>query len=124
MVWCKSLCESSSISHSTLDLNEVGEFFTEKMKSKEMDVRALPYVGFEFLQHYFLSVNEKSSKVIKSQSKANKTSKFVNSYNFNSYGYSTKTYNKSDEEDKQLIFKLLTVPSNLDQIDIVWNVAL
>jgi hypothetical protein len=49
LTWCKSLCESSSISNSVLDLNEVGEFFTEKMKSKELNIKSLPLVGFEFL---------------------------------------------------------------------------
>ena len=49
LVWCKGLCESSSYSSSILDLNEVGEFFTEKMKSKELDIKTLPLVGFDFL---------------------------------------------------------------------------
>ena len=44
----------------------MGEFFTEKMKSKELDVENLLVVGFEFLQHYFLSVNEKEEKLMKS----------------------------------------------------------
>jgi hypothetical protein len=37
------------MSKSILDLNEVGEFFSDKMKSKELDLRTLPIVGFEFL---------------------------------------------------------------------------
>ena len=53
-------------------MNEVGEFFIEKMSSKELDLRNLLEVGFEFLQHYFLSVNEKSQKLIKSQKKKEK----------------------------------------------------
>jgi len=48
-----------------LDLNEVGEFFTEKMNSGVLDVRNLPNVGFEFLKHYFISANEKDSKIAK-----------------------------------------------------------
>ncbi len=43
-----------------LDLNEVGMFFTEKMTSGELDVKSLLVVGFDFLQQYFLSVNENS----------------------------------------------------------------
>jgi hypothetical protein len=42
-----------------LDLNEVGEFFTQKMQSKELDLKNLLSVGFEFLQQYFLTANEK-----------------------------------------------------------------
>ena len=86
LIWCKNLCESSSISKTILDLNEVGEFFTAKMKNGELDIRSLPIVGFEFLQHYFLTVNEKSQKLLKSSQK--KASKFVSNYNnFSTYGY-------------------------------------
>jgi hypothetical protein len=33
-----------------LDLNEVGEFFTEKMANGELDLKNLMVVGFDFLQ--------------------------------------------------------------------------
>jgi hypothetical protein len=86
LIWCKNLCESSSISKTILDLNEVGEFFTSKMKNRELDIKSLPLVGFSFLQHYFLTVNEKSQKLLKSAQK--KPSKFVSNYNnFSTYGY-------------------------------------
>ena len=66
LLWCKSSCEQSSASVIILDLNEVGEFFIDKINSKEMDISNLLMGGFEFLQHYFLSVNEKDSKLLKS----------------------------------------------------------
>ena len=31
LIWCKKSCEASSSQVTILDLNEVGEFFTEKM---------------------------------------------------------------------------------------------
>lgn len=88
LTWCKSSCEQSSGSTSILDLNEVGEFFTEKMKSKELDVRNLLVVGFDFLQHYFLSVNEKEQKLFKS-SRPQSSTKFTNlGFNYaGAYGY-------------------------------------
>lgn len=49
LTWCKSSCEQSTSTIQILDLNEVGEFFTEKMKNGELDVRNLLVVGFEFL---------------------------------------------------------------------------
>ena len=49
LTWCKGSCESSSPTTTILDLNEVGEFFTEKMTSKELDVKNLLVVGFDFL---------------------------------------------------------------------------
>jgi hypothetical protein len=35
------------------------------MQSKELDIKNLPLVGFEFLSHYFLSVNEREQNLIK-----------------------------------------------------------
>jgi hypothetical protein len=37
------------------------------MKNGSLDVKNLLLVGFDFLQQYFLSVNEQSQKLIKSQ---------------------------------------------------------
>jgi hypothetical protein len=58
LTWCKSSCEQSTTVSQILDLNEVGMFFTEKMTSGELDVKNLVIVGFDFLQQYFISVNE------------------------------------------------------------------
>lgn len=46
-----------------MDLREVGQFFTDKIAKKELDVRRLGPTGFEFLQQYFLSLNEKEGKL-------------------------------------------------------------
>lgn len=61
--WCKSSCESQTTRSAILDLREVGEFFTEKIACKELDVKNLAPVGFEFLQFYFISVNEKEGNL-------------------------------------------------------------
>lgn len=135
--WCKSSCEQSSALTTILDLNEVGEFFTQKMQSKELDVKNLLNVGFSFLQQYFLSANEKENKV-------HKVAKPVKQQKFTSMGYSTLTgsysygpqlksfYNnvnklnnpKEPEEEEPTVFKLIVSPSDLSQLDIVWNIAL
>jgi hypothetical protein len=70
LTWCKTACEESTATNPILDLNEVGEFFSEKMKNGSLDVKNLLLVGFDFLQQYFLSVNEQSQKLIKSQAPA------------------------------------------------------
>jgi hypothetical protein len=36
----------------------VGEFITKKVEAGEFDVKNLAPVGFAFLQHYFITVNE------------------------------------------------------------------
>ena len=56
--WCKSSCELSTATNQILDLNEVGQFFSEKMSDGSLDVRNMGVVGFDFLQQYFLTVNE------------------------------------------------------------------
>ena len=58
LIWCKQACESSTNTNTILNLEEVGEFYSELIKNGLLDVRTLPLVGFEFLQHYFISVNE------------------------------------------------------------------
>lgn len=64
--WCKSSCESQTAKAAIiLDLAEVGQFFTSKIANHELDVRSLPPVGFEFLQSYFVSLNEKEGNLEK-----------------------------------------------------------
>lgn len=53
---------------------QVGEFFTEKIACKELDVKGLAPVGFEFLQFYFISLNEKEGN-LQRQAAAAKTTK-------------------------------------------------
>ena len=67
LTWCKSSCEQSTSLSQILDLNEVVEFYSEKMNNGSLDVKNLLVVGFDFLQHVFISVNEHSRKLIKSQ---------------------------------------------------------
>ena len=108
-----------------LDLNEVGEFFTEKMKSKELDVKNLLVVGFDFLQHYFLSVNEKEEKLMKASKPMKKSS--VKNFNISSGGYygmlgnmygpqmKGNGNNKIQEKEEEFapVFKLVNPPSEL-----------
>ena len=65
-----------------LDLNEVGEYFSELMVDKSLDLETLPMAGFEFLSNYFISVNESQSNLIKQEAKTKKVAYYKN-YNFN-----------------------------------------
>ena len=65
LTWCKSSCESQTAKSAILDLGEVGEFFTEKIACRELDVRSLAPVGFEFLQFYFISLNEREGNLLR-----------------------------------------------------------
>jgi hypothetical protein len=66
LLWCKQSCELSTTANQILDLNDVGSFFSEKMSNGQLDVTNLVPVGFDFLQQYFLTVNESAEKLIKS----------------------------------------------------------
>lgn len=48
--WCNTACQAY-----VLDLEEVGEFFSELIKSNDLDLKLLPIVGFNFLSMYFIS---------------------------------------------------------------------
>lgn len=65
LIWCKQACESSTYAKTILNLDEVGEFYSELIKTGQLDVKTLPLVGFEFLQHYFISVNENHSNLLR-----------------------------------------------------------
>ena len=104
LTWCKSSCEQSTTVATILDLNEVGEFFTEKMQSGELDLKNLLSVGFDFLQQYFISVNEKEQKLNKIvKEKKPKYSSITYNYQMNLYGYGPmlpkKFGAKPDEDD-------------------------
>lgn len=63
-------------------MNEVGEYFSELMVDKSLDLEILPMAGFEFLSNYFISVNESQSNLIKQEAKTKKVAYYKN-YNFN-----------------------------------------
>ena len=49
LIWCKQACESSTNTKTILNLEEVGEFYSELIKNGLLDVKTMPLVGFEFL---------------------------------------------------------------------------
>ena len=55
--WCSSACKAQTALVSVLDLDEVGEFFSELIRTKSLNLKQLPVVGFEFLKMYFTSQN-------------------------------------------------------------------
>ena len=53
--WCNTACKAQTAASTVLDLEEVGEFFSELIKTKKLNLKALPNVGFQFLTSYFTS---------------------------------------------------------------------
>ena len=64
LMWCSTACKAQTALVSVLDLDEVGEFFSELIKNKSLDLAALPVVGFEFLKMYFTSQNHSEHKLL------------------------------------------------------------
>lgn len=107
-----------------LDLIEVGEFFYELISSKKLDVKTLPLVGFEFIQHYFISVNENSSNLLRVAKKEKK--KESNNYTNMVYGtwVMKNTELEKPEEDEGPQFKLIINPREMDKLDLIWELVL
>ena len=68
-----------------LDLNEVGEYFSELLTQKQLDVETLPVAGFEFLQNYFISINENNSNLLKVAPKQKKSTYTTAGVSWTSY---------------------------------------
>jgi len=101
------------------------------MKNGDLDVKNLLVVGFDFLQQYFLSVNESAQKLIKSASKKPETK--VIQYGNYSYVNTMGGYGplkplskaKSEKESQKANnFKILKHPHELEKLEIVRDIAL
>jgi hypothetical protein len=120
LTWCKQCCAETTI----LDLNEMGEYFTELMQQQQLDVATLPVVGFEFLQNYFLSVNENQSKLLRVQSQKKKSTKQTtagvtwSSYYVTSLASPAPNQEESDDDD-QPEFNVVIDPRQLEKLDLI-----
>ena len=83
--WCKKSCQDSTADIVILDLNEVGEYFSELLTQKQLDAETLPVAGFEFLQNYFISINENNSNLIKVAPKQKKSTYTTAGVSWTSY---------------------------------------
>jgi hypothetical protein len=49
LTWCKQACQATTQTSKVLDLNEVGEYLSELLQSKQLNLDTLKPAGFEFL---------------------------------------------------------------------------
>ena len=61
--WCKSACEN--LSDRVVDLNEVGEFFSEQVAQRVLNLKLMPVAGFHFIQMFFVSSNIDANHILK-----------------------------------------------------------
>mmetsp|Transcript_393 Transcript_393/g.551 ORF Transcript_393/g.551 Transcript_393/m.551 type:complete len:185 (-) Transcript_393:6462-7016(-) len=118
LTWCSTACKAQV----ALDLQLVGEFFSELISTKMLDLAALPIVGFEFLKMHFTSINIEEGKL----SKVQVPQKQKNSWSGGYYGTSFKNDDDDEEElkddDASVLIRVL--PSELINLDIMWTIAL
>jgi hypothetical protein len=123
-------------------MKEVGQFFTDKIQKKELNLKSLGPTGFDFLKQYFLSVNKTTDKIedVKPKSSGhqggyNTASAYNRNYGMTSNDYrSSYTWNNSsggsyagygnrnEKEEKKFALKVL--PSELEEKDMLWTLVL
>lgn len=139
LIWCKSSCESQTAKAAILDLGEVGEFFTHKIANKELDVKNLTTVGLEFLQLYFISVNEKEGKLERVASNQSSHGagewRSISTYQATAYSrgaahwttsHSWPSHQRAEEkkDDEVPSFLLKSLPAELSELEMLWTLVL
>jgi hypothetical protein len=122
-----------------MDFKEVGQFFTEKINKRELNLQSLSPTGFEFLQTYFLSANESANKIEKVKPKSNYTSNnyysgmsrsgytgygsdYKMSYTNYGWGNQWNSNTTSANEKEKILVKVQ--PPELDEMDLLWSLVL
>ena len=117
-----------------MNLSEVGDFFTSKIAKNQLNVKDMAPVGFEFLQQYFLSVNEKADKLEKVKPKSsygygysNRSYGYGNDYRYSwtntgGYGYNANAKEKETKTESKFLAKV--IPNELNEIDLLWTLVL
>lgn len=108
-----------------MNLEEVGEFYSDLIKSGQLDVQTLPLVGFEFLQQYFISVNENNSNLLRiKKDKPKATTNYSQGSAWKSYFLQKETNEVTVKEDSEPSFKIVINPSKLEKSEMIWTVVL
>lgn len=127
LTWCSNACKLQTVLVSVLDMEEVGEFFSELIQNGNLNLAALPVVGFDFLRMYFTSSNLEQRKLLKvappEKKKTGNASWSGGYYGSSSYG-SYKETKDVEPQDDDPTFKVTVDPSELTKIDMVWDIAM
>ena len=103
---------------------EVGDFYSELLAQKTLDLKTLPLVGFEFLSEYWISVNEKQMKVQKKFSYSRgKVYNYGKKANF--WDKAAKECEEVDEDKSEdPVFTVIVSPDRLEKLEMLWAVVL
>ena len=120
LTWCSTACASVI----ALDLELVGEFFSELISSSALDLRALPVVGFEFLKMHFITINLSEGKLTKIVKPTKATSGWSTTYTTSGTVYSSKDKDEEKSKDDDATVMIDVEPSELINLEIMWTIAL
>lgn len=83
--WCKNACEN--ITDHIVDLNAIGEFFSEQIASKVLDLKSMPKTGFQLIQMFYVNSNVNSNNILRQEKpKKKQKSKKYSQWDNNFYG--------------------------------------
>ena len=128
LTWCNTACKAQTRIISVLDLDEVGEYFSELISTRSLNLAELPVVGFEFLKMYFTSANHAEQKLLKispPEKKKSTTGGGWYSTGYGNYGMSNDKEEEPDEpQDDEATFKICVDPAQLTKIEMVTTMAM
>ena len=135
--WLKESCEAQGKSTSIWNLDELGEFFNDKLASGENDFSTLSLDGFSCIQSYFLMINEKENKVQRlaptksSSGSSSYTDRMMTGFSsitgpvYGDFSFMKQNRKTSgDKAEEEGTFKIYVFPSQLNGIETMWNIAL
>lgn len=126
LIWCKQACQATTASSVVLDLNEVGEYLSELLQSKQLNLDTLKPAGFEFLQNYFISINENEGTLRKTKKKEKLQPIMEKSFGWQAWSTSANDDDK-DKKNKDSYespsFEICKDPSELKKLDLIWTVV-
>mmetsp|Transcript_33660 Transcript_33660/g.51959 ORF Transcript_33660/g.51959 Transcript_33660/m.51959 type:complete len:246 (+) Transcript_33660:2371-3108(+) len=123
LIWCKSSCEVQSKT-TVLDLQEVGEFITNKIEEGTFNLKSLTLEGFHFLAFFFVTINERAGNIEKiAKASETRTHSPYGGYK-RDYGMGGWQKKQAPEPEHVPKFKLLKMPSNLVEMNMIWTLVL
>ena len=128
--WCKNACEN--LTDRIVDLNEVGEFFSEQIEQRILDLKSMPATGFHFIRMFFVSSNIDANLLVKQErpkkvkKKKNKFSEWGNVYSTLWDEPADKDAGEDDDEEEAETpyFEVMQDPSELLHLNMIWSIVL
>lgn len=125
--WCKKACEN--LTDQIVDLNEIGEFFSEQIAQGVLDLKSMPPTGFHFVQMFFVSANINAGKILsrmrpQKKIKKKKKNEWTNFYSLWDEPEKQEPDANEDADQEAPYFANLQDPAQLLHMHIIWSIVL